>query len=134
MRRKLYLSILLLFVITTFGCEEIANSLIECGIKGVELKNKTLKQATKDQSYYETIKANVKNDPIDESNEFAFTISGSLPDGIFVTQTDNILEIQGIATETGTFPFQVMVEVDYFDDTLDLCSESKSNDYVLVVT
>lgn len=133
MLRKQFYLFVFLFAPTLVSCEAVLNSWVECGIKGVELKSKTLKQATKNQSYYEFIKAGVKNDPDDELNQFSFTYTGLLPDGITASYSSNIFELKGVATETGTFPFQVTVNVRYNGDELNICNESKTQDYILTV-
>lgn len=129
--KKFYILIFLVGFITS-SCEDIVNNLIECGVKDVELKAKVLKKATLNQNYFEVIKAGVKNDNDDDSYQYSFSYDGALPDGITASSSGRSFELRGIATEVGTFTFQVNVDVAFGSDTA-TCYESASNSYTLVV-
>jgi len=53
----------IVFLLTLSGCEDIINSTVECSIKDVKLESKSLRIRAVGRNYYETISANVKNDP-----------------------------------------------------------------------
>jgi len=131
MGSKFLLSVLFLLVFS--GCEDIINSAIECSIKDVKLENKTLRIGTVARNYYETISANVKNDPNDDYYRYDFFISGKLQKGLQYYTEGNKFVINGVPEEAGTIGFELTVEVTLDDEALGLCRETAKRTYELTV-
>ena len=122
-----------LFLLTFSGCEDIINSAIECSIKDVKLENKTLRIGTVGRNYYETISANVKNDPADDYFIYDFIVRGELQKGLRYYTEGNELVINGIPEEAGTIGFELTVEVTVDDEGLGVCTKKTKKTYELIV-
>lgn len=131
MRSKFIFSIL--FILVVSGCEDIINSAIECSIKDIKLESKTLRIGAVGRNYYETISANVKNDPNDEYYSYEFFITGKLQNGLQFYTEGNKLVINGVPEVVGTISFQLKVEVTLDDEELGLCRETSKRTYELTV-
>jgi hypothetical protein len=121
------------FLLTLSGCEDLINSAIECSIKDLKLENKSLRIGTVGSNYYETISANVKNDPNDDYYLYDFFIKGNLQKGLQFYTEGNKFVINGVPEEAGTFGFELTVEVTLDDEELGLCTETTKKTYELTV-
>jgi hypothetical protein len=124
---------LIVFLLAFSGCEDIINSVVECSIKDVKLENKTLRIGTVGRNYYETISANVKNDPNDDYYMYDFFITGKLQKGLQFYTEGNKFVINGVPEEAGTIGFVLTVEVTLDDEALGLCRETAKRSYELTV-
>ena len=131
MESKFLFSIVLL--LTLSGCEDLINSAVECSIKDVKLESKTLRVGAIGRNYYETISANVKNDPNDDYYSYDFFIRGELQKGLQYYTEGNELVINGVPEEAGTIGFELTVEVTLDDEALGLCTETTKKTYELIV-
>ncbi len=131
MGSKILLSVV--FLLTFSGCEDIINSAVECSIKDVKLESKTLRIGTVGRNYYETISANVKNDPNDDYYMYDFFITGKLQKGLQFYTEGNKFVINGVPEEAGTIGFELTVEVTLDDEALGLCRETAKRTYELTV-
>jgi hypothetical protein len=131
MGSKILLSVV--FLLTFSGCEDIINSAVECSIKDVKLENKTLRIGTVGRNYYETISANVKNDPNDDYYMYDFFITGKLQKGLQYYTEGNKFVINGVPEEAGIIGFELTVEVTLDDEALGLCTETAMRSYELTV-
>lgn len=131
MRSKFLLSVVLL--LTFSGCEDIINSVVECSIKDVKLESKILRVGAVGRNYYETISANVKNDPNDDYYLYDFFITGKLQKGLQYYTEGNQFVINGVPEEAGTIGFELTVEVTLDDEELGLCTETAKRTYELTV-
>ena len=132
-----FISTFLLFM----SCQDI----LECVInRHPELSSKTLASAQINQLYFETIEAEIKNDPMDNSYDYYFSIDGNLPRGIDSNVDYRTMIFEGVPLVTGTYKFTVRVSVQQsfnyrdecesnFNDCDVLCSESTSKDYTIIV-
>jgi len=85
------------------------------------------------RNYYETISANVKNDPNDDYYQYRFQVTGNLHQGLQYYAEGNKLVITGVPEETGTVNFQLKVEVTLDDEELGICTETAKSTYELTV-
>ena len=131
MGSKFLLSVVFLLMFS--GCEDIINSAVECSIKDVKLENKTLRIGTVGRNYYETISANVKNDPNDDYYLYDFFITGKLQKGLQFYTEGHELVINGVPEEVGTIGFELTVEVTLDDEELGLCTKKTKKTYELTV-
>ena len=128
---KFLLSVVFLLMFSY--CEDIINSAIECSIKDVKLENKTLRIGAAGRNYYETISANVKNDPADDYYIYDFIIRGELQKGLRYYTEGNELVINGVPEEAGTIGFELTVEVTVDDEGLGVCTKKTKKTYELIV-
>ncbi|MFY0714233.1 hypothetical protein J1D01_11180 [Seonamhaeicola sp. NFXS20] len=141
MNKNLSLTFLLsLFLFTS--CADI----LECIINvRPELADKSLEHAHVDQHYFETISAEVKNEPHDNGYDYYFTVSGDIPEGIEIFYDYREVILEGKPKESGSFTIRVSLYVEavnecYYDEFEErekchdpLCSNNTSRVYTLVV-
>jgi len=131
----LFMSTLLSFI----SCQDI----LECIINShPELPNKTLEVAQVNQFYTESIKAEIKNEPMDDSYEYYFSIDGNLPRGIdyYVDYRTIVFEGEPYLAGTYNFTLRLSVEQSYnyeceneLNNCDGLCSDSTSHVYTIIV-
>ena len=131
MKSKFIFSIVL--SLTLSGCEELINSAIDCSINGLKLENKSLRIGAAGRNYYETISANVKNDPADDYYIYDFIVRGELQKGLQYFTEGNELVINGVPEEAGTIGFELTVEVTVDDEGLGVCTKKTKKTYELIV-
>ena len=131
----------LLTVILFISCQDI----LECVInRHPELTNKNLALAQVNESYFETIEAEIKNEPLDDSYNYYFSIDGQLPRGVNFYVDFRTVVFEGVPLQAGTYKFTVRVNVSQANNYLDdcesafndcdgLCSQSTSQSYTIIV-
>lgn len=139
MHKKSLKFILILSFISLYSCQDI----LECVInRHPELQDKTLEIGRKDHLYQDFIKAQIKNEPLDNSYDYFFHISDNLPPGLNIIVDFRTLIIEGVPEEAGTYFIEVNLraqQYDYyyddcesdFNDCDGLCSETTSRTYAL---
>lgn len=139
---KQYISILLLIAMFSFtACEDI----LECIINvRPELQNRDLEVGYVNQYYYDSILAEIKNEPFDDGYDYYFNVSGHIPKGIEVYYEYREVIFEGVPQESGRFTIRVSLDVDaineyYYDEYGNeryhdpLCTDNTSKVYTLVV-
>jgi len=135
-----WLSLLFMLTLLSFiSCQDI----LECVINShPELPNKTLEVAKVNQFYTETIKAEIKNEPMDDSYDYYFSIDGNLPRGIdyYVDYRTIVFEGEPYLAGTYNFTLRLSVEQSYnyeceneLNNCDGLCSDSTSHVYTIIV-
>jgi len=133
----------LLFIIILFfiSCQDV----LECVVnRHPELSNKTLAIAQINEFYSESIQAEIKNEPMDDSYNYYFSIDGNLPRGIDSYIDYRTVVFEGIPLVAGTYRFTVRLSVSQqnnysedcennFNDCDGLCKESTSQTYTINV-
>lgn len=140
---KQYIPVALLisfFSITS--CENVLDCIINVR---PELHDKVLSTGFVDEFYFENITADIKNEVRDNSYDYYFNVTGSLPEGIeayYDTYRQVVLE--GVPRQSGRFRFTVSLEVFaldsyYYDDFGNrrfndpLCEDYTTKTYDIVV-
>ena len=109
------LLVYVLIIALTFACDEVTDCLF-FSVKP-ELPSKTFAIGTVDVPYEDSFRASVKNDPNDEDYIYYFSVSGNLPPGLDAWVNNRTLTIEGIPTSSGTYIFNVLLEIEYaYDD------------------
>jgi len=135
-----WLSLLFMLTLLSFiSCQDI----LECVINShPELPNKTLEVAQVNQFYTESIKAEIKNEPLDDSYDYYFSIDGNLPRGIdyYVDYRTIVFEGEPYLAGTYNFTLRLSVEQSYnyeceneLNNCDGLCSDSTSHVYTIIV-
>ena len=139
---KKTVSLVLFFVLFLFiSCQDVLECIIN---RHPELSDKTFAAAQVNQPYSESIFAEIKNEPMDDSYIYYFSIDGNLPRGIDFYVDYRTVVFEGVPLVAGTYSFKVRLNVkqdsNYSDDcesTLNdcdgLCSESTSKSYTIIV-
>ena len=129
--------IVILFFVTS--CQDI----LECVInRHPELPDRRLATGQVNQYFFEEIKAEIKNEPRDDSYYYYFSIEGDLPRGLEYTIDYRSVIIQGTPLESGRFNVTVRLSVeqanDYYEDCENafndcdgLCEETTSHRYTV---
>lgn len=140
---KQYIPItLLVFFFSLTNCEDVVDCIINVR---PELQDKVLAIGFVDELYFDSLSAEVKNDPQDNNYEYYFNVTGRLPKGIEVYyDTFREVTFEGVPKESGRFRITVSVEVvaldayyyddfgnEIFDDNL--CEDYTSKTYVLAI-
>ena len=137
-----FLSLFFMLTILSFiSCQDILECIIN---RHPELPNKTLELAQVNQFYTESIQAEIKNEPMDDSYEYYFTIDGNLPRGIDSYIDYRTIVFEGVPLVAGTYKFTLRLSVEQgynyseecennFNDCDGLCSESTSQVYTIIV-
>ena len=123
------------------NCQDILECIIN---RHPELPKKTLAVAELNQFYQETITAEIKNEPLDDSYNYYFSIDGNLPRGVDFYVDLRTLVFEGVPLVAGTYTINVRLRVaqssnysDYceseFNDCDGLCNESTSETYTIIV-
>lgn len=137
-----FLSLFFMLTILSFiSCQDILECIIN---RHPELPNKTLELAEVNQFYTESIQAEIKNEPLDDSYIYYFSIDGNLPRGIDFYVDYRTVVFEGVPLVAGSYSFKVRLNVkqesNYLDDCESslndcdgLCSESTSKLYTIIV-
>ena len=140
MKKIISLSLFSTFLLF-MSCQDI----LECVInRHPELSSKTLAYAQINHLYSETIKAEIKNEPMDDNYDYYFSIDGNLPRGIDYYVDYRTIVFEGEPYLTGTYKFTIRLSVEQsynyseecennFNDCDGLCSESTSQVYTIIV-
>lgn len=134
------LSLLFMLTLLSFiSCQDI----LECVINShPELPNKTLEVAQVNQFYTESIKAEIKNEPLDDSYDYYFSIDGNLPRGIDYYVDYRTIVFEGVPLVAGTYNFTLELYVEQgnnyeceneLNNCDGLCSDSTSHVYTIIV-
>jgi len=133
--------LVLISFLTLFSCQDI----LECVINvRPDLPNKSLSLAQTDSYYFDSIKAEVKNDPHDDGYDYYFSVYGDFPEGLEYYIDYRTLVIEGFPEEEGSFNFTIQVTVEayedyYYDDdgnlidNDNLCTDTTQKDYTIRV-
>jgi len=134
--------ILLISFFSLTNCVDI----LECIINiRPELSSKKLEVAHNNQYYFDSITAEVKNEPYDDGYDYYFTVSGEIPEGIEVFYEYRKVIFKGVPQESGRFNISVYLYVEainecYYDDVEGrerchdpLCDNNASRMYTLKV-
>jgi len=135
-----WLSLFFMLTLLSFNsCQDI----LECVINShPELPNKTLSVAQVNQFYTESIQAEIKNEPMDDSYEYYFTIDGNLPRGIDYYVDYRTVVFEGEPYLAGTYNFTLRLSVEQsnnyeceneLNNCDGLCSDSTSQVYTIIV-
>lgn len=139
--KKIFPLFMLLAIVSLYSCQDVLECIIN---RHPELSNDSLSSAQVNQFYSETITAQIKNEPSDDSYNYYFSIDGALPRGIdYYIDYRNII-IEGTPLVSGTYNFTVMLSVEQaynyaedcensLNDCDGLCEESTSKAYKIVV-
>lgn len=120
------LSIILLLLSFSFvtSCQDI----LECVInRHPRLDDKRLITALVDNFYFEEIRADIKNEPRDNSYYYYFSIDGDLPRGLEFFIDYRSVIIEGTPLETGIYNFTIRLSVEQANDYYEEC-ENQLND------
>ena len=141
MKKTVSLGFLFTIILLFTSCQDI----LECVInRHPELQNKTLSIAQVNESYFETIQAEIKNEPLDDSYDYYFSIDGLLPGGVNFYVDFRTAIFEGVPLQTGTYKFALRLRVSQannysydcendFNDCDGLCTESTSQAYTIIV-
>jgi len=131
MRRTYFLTILFLSLLS---CDEVFECML--GLEP-EINEPSVDQAFIGEPYFDTISAEVKNEPFDNAYDYYFDVVGELPEGIDILFFYRRIELTGTPTEAGRFNFTVYLTVESFDDgfvdTSPTCKDEVSRDFTLLV-
>ena len=136
----MFRAILLFVCLNLAGCWNQDDWFSNClPPEGPEFLTDSLPSATLNEVYQSNIKVNITNNPLDDSYQYYFYVSGDLPEGLTTYQKahERTLSIEGTPVVSGSFSIKVSVEVR--DATLgqyqtaDLCTVDASKHYTLVV-
>lgn len=133
--------VLFLSLLTLTSCEDIIDCIINVR---PELKGNELEPARLDEYYFETISAEIKNEPRDNDYDYYFSVSGNIPRGLDVVYNYREVVFEGIPREPGRYNIRVSLNVEaineyYYDEFGNerrrdpLCSHNTSKTYTLIV-
>lgn len=134
------LSIIAVFFFTS-SCQDILECIIN---RHPELSDQRLQTGQVNNYYFEEIKAQIKNEPRDNSYYYYFSIDGDLPQGLeFIIDYRSVI-IKGTPQASGRYTFTVHLNVeqanDYYEDCENefndcdgLCDESTVKTYTLSI-
>lgn len=136
--------VLLVFLCTIYlftSCQDILECIVN---RRPELSDKILAVAQINEFYSESIEAEIKNEPMDDSYNYYFSIDGNLPRGIDSYVDFRTIVFEGVPLVKGTYKLTVRLSVSQqnnyseecennFNDCDGLCSESTSNTYSIIV-
>jgi hypothetical protein len=126
--------IIVIGFLTFLSCDEV----FEC-VLGLEpeINETNIEQGFVDEPYFDTISAEIKNEPFDNAYDYYFEVVGDLPEGIDVLFFYRRIELSGIPLEAGRFNFTVYLTVetmeDGFIDTSPTCKDEVSRNFTLQV-
>jgi hypothetical protein len=140
MKKAIHLAFIcmcLLFI----NCQDILECIIN---RHPELPKKALAVAEVNQFYQETITAEIKNEPLDDSYNYFFSINGNLPRGLDYYVDLRTLVFEGVPLVAGTYTIKVGLSVSQssnysddcesnFNDCDGLCKEFTSETYTIIV-
>ena len=140
MKKAIHLAFIcmcLLFI----NCQDILECIIN---RHPELPKKALAVAEVNQFYQETITAEIKNEPLDDSYNYYFSINGNLPRGLDYYVDLRTLVFEGVPLVAGTYTIKVGLSVSQssnysddcesnFNDCDGLCKEFTSETYTIIV-
>jgi len=140
MKRAISLAFICMSLLFT-NCQDILECIIN---RHPELPKKTLAVAEVNQSYFETINAEIKNEPLDDSYNYYFSVNGNLPRGVSFYVDFRTLVFEGVPLVAGTYTIKVNLRVaqssnysddceNNFNDCDGLCEESTSETYTIIV-
>ena len=120
---------------TLSACDELLDLAVDCvDDDKPELRPLVLDNPVLNQTYDETIRVSIRNEPFDDSFTYRFSIEGELPDGIRTDSEDRDFRLFGTPIELGEFRFSVRVDVtgtdNPFSNTSGLCRTMDTNNYV----
>lgn len=95
-------------VLLLSGCENPLDCLID---DRPVLNLASLEQPVLNQEFNASIGVSIKNDVLDDSYRYTWTLSGTLPPGISYRTDHRDLIFSGTATALGTYPYRVNVHV-----------------------
>ena len=123
MKRSLSITVLLSFFVLT-SCQDI----LECVInRHPQLEDNRLATAQVNNYYFEEIRADINNEPRDDSYYYYFSIDGELPRGLeFIVDYRSVL-IEGTPQESGVYSFTIRLSVEQANDYYNDC-ENRLND------
>ncbi len=140
MKQSLAILIFLSFFLFT-NCEDTLDCIIN--VRPV-LPHKSLEIGLVNRYYFETITAEIKNEPRDNDYDYYFDISGEIPEGLNVIFDYRDVIIEGTPLKSGRYTFTVYLDVDppysyYYDDFGNeryddaLCSDNTSKSYTIAI-
>lgn len=136
-RKPVALCLLIMCTTCLSACNELVDYAIDClDDDRPQLRPNELAQPVLNQTYDQTIRVSIRNEPFDDNFNYRFTLSGQLPEGIQTQSAGREYRLFGTPIELGDFRFSVRVEVsgnDTFNDTSGLCSTVDTNNYSLTV-
>ncbi|WP_353778589.1 hypothetical protein [Winogradskyella sp. 3972H.M.0a.05] len=139
MTSKLLRLSLIFSFFTFFGCEEIFECIVNIH---PQLPDKELKTGFIYNYYYDTIHAEINNQPSDNNYHYYFTIDDNLPPGIDVYVDYRTVIIEGVPEAAGDFIINIYLQVEHRDvyDCEDepgncdhICSDNTTEEYRLRV-
>lgn len=133
-RRTFCASSTILLSSTLVACDSLIDLALDCidndrpVLSPIFLPNPILNQV-----YNQTVHVRIRNEPFDDSFDYAFQLEGSLPTGLQTQVSGRDLRIFGTPTVLGDFNFVVRVRVldnpAGFNNTQGLCSTIDTNGY-----
>jgi hypothetical protein len=123
MKQALSITVLLSFFLLN-SCQDI----LECVInRHPQLQNARLTTGQVNNYYFEEIRADINNEPRDDSYYYYFSIDGDLPRGLeFIIDYRSVF-IEGQPLESGVYNFSIRLTVEQANDYYDNC-ENRLND------
>ncbi|GAA4270143.1 hypothetical protein GCM10022257_22440 [Hyunsoonleella aestuarii] len=91
------------------------------------MDDKRLVTALVDNFYFDEIRADIKNEPRDNSYYYYFSIDGDLPRGLEFFIDYRSVIIEGTPLETGIYNFTIRLSVEQANDYYEEC-ENQLND------
>ena len=124
MNRRILQFTLLASFLAFYSCQDI----VECVInRHPVLPDVALDPGREDHFYSDHFRAQIKNEPLDNSYEYFFHFSDNLPPGLDIYVDHRTVIIEGVPEESGSFFIEVFLRVRQYDYYYDDC-ESQFND------
>jgi hypothetical protein len=135
------INFLLIFtVISLISCDNILEEILDdCNSYNYPVLNsKQLKVGKENEFYSDYVKAEIRNDPHDDSDyNYSFNVSDGLPYGMYWTVEGRKVFLKGSPEVSGSYKFTVEVwaEVNqewwYLEEVPELCNDYSSKEFTL---
>ena len=141
LHNPLFNCLLIFALVSLISCDMILDEILDdCNSYNYPvLDSKQLKVGKENEFYSDYVKAEVRNDPHDDSDyEYQFDVYGNLPRGINWFVDGRKVTFKGTPRKHGLFKFTVEVWVEvkqewWLDDIPELCDDYTSTEFTINV-